>query len=403
MKIIFVHLCAQYLEGQTYRENLLPKYFYLKGNEVTIIANRTRLNPMNFKLDLIQSKRLSYDNNVLIKRIDFFFGKLPLFLNIRLNLYKNFLNIIDEIKPDLIYINSLQFGNLFSLVKYAKNNNIIVISELNATAENSARNPLTKHLLHQIYYSLIIKNSYKYIDKIYSASEAAFKFSVKNYYKKLSFSLLPLGVDESSIRTIIKNQSRREVLNPDDDIYIVTGGKIDSQKNILELISAFNSINIKKLKLIIFGTVKSSLSSQFKKLIGDSSRIQYIGWKDEFQLYDLFLRCDVVVFPGSHSVLWELAVSMGKLTYLKSWPGREYLLKFKNVKLLNFKDTDKQQMVIELKSVFNHLDYSEKSEFSFNQKLFDENIRYFSYHRIADSIINDYHSLIDLEAKSFGN
>ena len=59
--------------------------------------------------------------------------------------------------------------------------------------------------------------------------------------------------------------------------------------------------------------------------MADGKKVQYIGWVDASQSYDLFAAADLVVFPGRHSVFWEQVTGQGIPMIVKDWPGTHHV------------------------------------------------------------------------------
>jgi glycosyltransferase involved in cell wall biosynthesis len=124
--------------------------------------------------------------------------------------------------------------------------------------------------------------------------------------------LLELGAEDDKIHIEMRNEIRERIcrelnLNMKDFI-IITGGKLDRQKNTEELIDAVISLASDRIKLIIFGSIADDVFSAIENKM-ENHCIRYIGWLDAEKSYDYLMISDLAVFPGLHSVLWEQAVA----------------------------------------------------------------------------------------------
>jgi hypothetical protein len=59
--------------------------------------------------------------------------------------------------------------------------------------------------------------------------------------------------------------------------------------------------------------------------LSSRSNIHNIGWVDSNKVYDYFLASDLVVFPGTHSVLWEQACACGLPGIFRDWAGMHHV------------------------------------------------------------------------------
>jgi len=331
MKILFLHLCAPYNIGWTYRENILPKYLSKIGNQVVVITTENVTNSSTNKSEIELRNGKQYDNDIRVIRLKLKFNFLPESIKSRLRVFSNLSENIKNFNPDLIYVNSLQFLDLHCLTKYkSKHKNVVILGELNSTFLNSANNPLSKYVLHSIVYRLFIKKNFNTFDKLYYGSIPARDFSNKLY--SLYFpddAYIPLAVDSDRIiesRLGIKNQSIREKyeINPNSFLF-VTGGKLNQSKKIIELLTAFSEIQNNKIALIVFGDFDNDLLRHANDIIKKDHRISYTGWLGDEDTYRVLSASDLAIFPGSKSSLWEVAVACGLPLIAKYWPGNEYL------------------------------------------------------------------------------
>src|SRR5699024_8658628 len=103
----------------------------------------------------------------------------------------------------------------------------------------------------------------------------------------------------------------------------------------LLLMEAVNNIKRNDVKLLIFGSIDSTINKQFQEKLSD--RVIHAGWINPKNTYDLFNMADLVCFPGSHSVFWEQVTAIGKPMLLKYWEGISHLDFNGNIKYI-YKD-----------------------------------------------------------------
>jgi glycosyltransferase involved in cell wall biosynthesis len=110
-----------------------------------------------------------------------------------------------------------------------------------------------------------------------------------------------------------------------EEFLIVSGGKIDSRKNIHLLLEALNEIKHEGVKLVLFGSISSDISLEFTEKLKENKNVLFLDWLDTKSIYDLILASDLGVFPGTHSVLWEQCVGVGLPCIFKKWEGIDHV------------------------------------------------------------------------------
>lgn len=123
------------------------------------------------------------------------------------------------------------------------------------------------------------------------------------------------------------------------------------------MIQAIANMNLKNVKLLIFGTVATEMKAQFDKLI-NKNNIIFIGWLDSNQILDYLLIADLVIFPGTHSVLWEQAVGAGIPCVFKYWYGMDHIDIDGNCKFLYEDSVDEIENILK-KIIINSDEFSE--------------------------------------------
>lgn len=323
MKILHLCLGNYFADGHTYQENLLTKYHKRLGHDVEIIASTLTIGENGLQ----RTKEGQYinENGLLVKRLGFKYGVFGKILRIHKNLYKE----ISNFKPDVIFIHNPQFWDVRVVVKYLKKHPYVrVYVDNHADFYNSAKNWLSKNILHKIIWKRSVKILEPYVRKFYAISPGCLDFLNKMYdVPKEKIELLPLGADDDKVlidfktRKAIKEKIRKKYNISDKDFLIITGGKIDKTRiETLFLMKAITNLKEKYVKLIIFGSVSKSLKKQFDEYIKDE-RIKYIGWINSEEIHQLIIASDLAIFPGSQSVLWVHTVCAGVPAIFKYWEG----------------------------------------------------------------------------------
>jgi|SaaInlLV_10m_DNA_2_1039722.scaffolds.fasta_scaffold00838_3 1,2-diacylglycerol 3-alpha-glucosyltransferase len=324
MKILHTCLAAFYIDKYGYQENILPKIHKLQGHNVHILAS-TETYIENNKLGYVQPSSYVNENNIPVTRIPYV-KWIPHKIVKKLRIYKGISQILQEFKPDIIFLHDIQFMSIVEIVKYAKDNiNVKIYADGHTDFINSARNWISKNILHKIIYRWCAKQIEPFVKTFWGVIPLRVDFFIDVYgINKDKVDLLVMGVDDSVIdiskKEVIRKTIRDELNIKKDDFVIVTGGKIDKRKNIDKLMKVVNELNDDKIKLIIFGKPSEELENTINTL-AQSKNIIMIGWIEPSKLYDYLFASDLAFFPGTHSVLWEQAVGVGLPCVFKRWKG----------------------------------------------------------------------------------
>lgn len=308
MKIVNICLAGSYNYGWGYQDNLITKYQQKLNNDVTIITSRFT-NKKNGEGYIEIQKEITYDGLVKVIRLDHFISSSFTYY---FRKYKNLYKTLCDERPDFIFIHSCQFVDILSVCKYAKKNkDVYICVDNHADYTNSAQTTFAK-IVHKTLWKFTANTINKYASVFFGVIPIRCKFLCDMYgIPEKKIDLLVMGADDEMVEQAKHNRKRvRELLKIDDeDIVIITGGKIDlHKKGILNLIKVYNKLNRKNVKLLVFGSVVPELKEEFDRIIGNSI---YLGWIDQRQIYDYLCLSDLAVFPGRHSVIWEQSVGCG--------------------------------------------------------------------------------------------
>lgn len=326
MKIIHVCFEAPYIDNWGYQENLIPKYNKKMGNDVIVIASRNVLP----KYVLNKNEYLNKPKEYIIDGVKIIRLKSSINIFNRIVWYRELNKVINIEKPDLIYLHSGQSFSLLNLVKYKKKNKCKIIVDFHSDYKNSGLGLISKMLLHKVIWKKIITYSKKYVDTFYCITPWVKKFVVEMYnIEESQIDMIYLSADDDKVDFNNKEAIRRKIrgnLNIEtEDKVIITGGKINKDKNIDKLIKAVTEINNIKIKVIIFGSVEKKYTNEFELVLNSTDKIKYIGWINAEEIYNYYLASDIAVFPGTQSALWQQAIYCGLPLIVKRWPMSDYL------------------------------------------------------------------------------
>ncbi len=393
MRILHCCLANYYIDNYGYQENILPIYHYKLGNEVAIIAS-TETYIDNIKLGYVKPSRYYTKEGIPIIRLGYK-RILPRFIMRKLRLYKGLKNVLYSFKPDIIFLHNIQFCDIGLVRKYViKNPEVKIFADSHADFVNSARGWVSRKILHGIIYKHCAKVIEPLTTKFYGTLPIRNSFLINVYnISEDKIDLLPLGLDDEKIdfsnRDTIRGTIRLELDIDTDDFVVISGGKLNKQKNIHLLIKAIIEIQNCKIKLILFGSLNEDLEKEIDRY-KKSEQIKYIGWINADEVYKYFFASDLAVFPGTHSVLWEQAVGLGLPCVFKKWKEIDHIdLNGNCLFLENDSAEEIKQKILQL--------YDDRILFNKLKLVAEEKgVSYFSYKRIAQKTISDFLSSMNI-------
>ena len=305
---------------------MLPKYHVKMGYDVTVIASLFTFGADGRGSWLEGYSEYDDKNGFHVVRLPY---KKPLMINKTLRHYDRFEEILNREAPDIIFSHNVSFADVSVLVKYLKKHpNVRVYADNHADFVNSAKHLLSKHILHPIIWRYYAKMLEPYLVKCYGVIPIRCRFLKEVYHINPDIiEFLPMGVDDESIpadRMAIRTAIRKELSIPEDDMVILTGGKIDRLKNTHVLVEAFNSIRNRHIHLIICGTLTPDME-YLETEIAKNQNIHHLGWCNPERVMNCMVASDMACFPGTHSTLWEQSVGVGLPAIFKRWSEMEHV------------------------------------------------------------------------------
>lgn len=336
-RILHICLANYYYDKVSYQENMLVKKHIEFGYEVKVVS---------FCNDMVNGK-------VIVRKPGLYLGQFgePIYrlqtkevkgldrfnlFAIFSNYHEGLFNILNEYKPNIIFVHGAQTKNVYEIIKYKKESpDVVVFADNHADRINQKRGIKHKHLgyfLKNQFYGKYARDLSKVVKVFWGTTPARCDFLIKTYHvdsKKVSF--LPTGVDEKKIN----QQGKRDGENllkrygvHRNDFIIVTGGKFDKYKNIIPLVDSYVELRKKHydVVLVIFGT----LENEYLKYI-QNKQIVYLGWLNDTSIVNILMNANLCVFTGGHSTLWEEAIAVGVPGIFMKYKGFEHINFHENV------------------------------------------------------------------------
>jgi hypothetical protein len=311
MRIVHLMLCSFYIDNANYQENCLPRQNKFDNHDVTIIASTEYFilgtNKTNFSLPL----KYVNEDNIPVYRLQYR-KILSKKLSTKLRIFIGLTELLNKLKPEIIFFHGIASYDLITVANFVKANpKTKFFVDSHSDTNNSAKNIISKYLLHKLIYKTFILFSLNKIDRIYyiTIETKLFLNTIYNL-KDSNLSYLPLGgfILSEFERLTIRNRLRKDLQISEDKIVLIHSGKMDSNKRTFEILSAFNKINSNKYILLLLGTMEEKVKNLCQPLIIENRNIRNIGWVTGRELQEFLLASDLYIQLGSQSVTMQNAL-----------------------------------------------------------------------------------------------
>lgn len=309
MKILHICLASSFTVGLTYQENILADINREDGNDVLIVADCSKYK--SGKLVNTQEETTILGNGVKLIRLKYDFI-ITRFISSKIRKSKQLINVIDEFAPDVILHHGLASYELITVAKYkAKHPNVRYYADSHLNYENSARNILSKYILHRIIYKYFIYKALPFIDKIFYVGYDDLIFIKQIYHiNDMFLEYLPLGgiiinrVERANNNIIIRDKYGI----PKRDYILIHSGKMDNAKRSLEIVNAVHNIQDARIHLFLIGMMPPDIQNDIMPIIESDKRISFLGWKSAPDLLKYLCACDLYIQLGSVSATLQNAI-----------------------------------------------------------------------------------------------
>lgn len=340
MKIVHLCLGCFFVDNYSYQENMLPKYHVKMGFKVTVIASLVSFNKEGKSCLLKGYQEYDDRDGFHVIRLPY---KEPQMINRTLRKYVGLFEALTKEQPDIIFSHGIQYADVSVLLKYIRSNPTVrLYADNHGDYVNSAKNFLSKHILHPIIWKFYAKKIEPYLIKCYGVTPMRCRFLKDMYHiNPTLIEFLPMGIDDEAIptnRSQTRSEIRKELNIPQKAKVIFTGGKIDKRKNTHILVDAITKLQNDDIHLVVCGVLTPEmeyLNDIFKK-----GNIHYLGWCSSERVMSCMIASDLACFPGTHSTLWEQYVGIGLPVIFNRWPDMEHVNINNNCVLINGNNLD---------------------------------------------------------------
>jgi 1,2-diacylglycerol 3-alpha-glucosyltransferase len=325
MRILHLCLSNWFVDGVGYQENELVREHVLSGHEVLVISS-TETHSKDGKLVYIEPRDYIGCEGARVIRISYS-KLLPHYIMRKLRIHKGLKNLILKFDPNVILFHGACGWELLTVYSYVRNNkDVLWYIDSHEDQYNSARNWLSKEILHKIYYGSILRYVLPKVKKILCYSTECIDFVSSIYRIPLEcLELYPLGgrpvakVEYKSRRT-----STREYYGIDSNmVLIVQSGRLSESKKVLASLKAFCSSSIANLRFILVGVIEKGIEIEFNKLVQSDNRIHFVGWKSFDDLTSILCAADIYLQPGTQSVTMQHSLCCHCAVILDNVPSHQ--------------------------------------------------------------------------------
>lgn len=310
MRIAHICLSCFYIDGFAYQENELVRRHVEDGHEVTVIASTESFGD-DRRLTYVESSTYLGRDGARVIRLPYH-SFLPQRIMRKLRMHPGVLKHLECIRPEVILFHGLCGWEMRAMARYKKKNpQVRLLADSHEDAYNSARNFLSRHVLHRLYYAWIIRRCLPAIEKVLCVSLETMDFVHTTYgvpRDRLEF--FPLG---GRVFDDVEYQSRRmrgrvAAGVSDDQVMLLQTGKMGERKKVLQSLRAFVTTAGSHMRLVLAGSFDETVRDQALALITTDSRIRFMGWQSPEKLADLLCGADVYVQPGTQSATMQMSL-----------------------------------------------------------------------------------------------
>lgn len=316
MKI--VHITHHYIDGWGYQDNLLPLYQHMQGDDAVVISDNDHLSYMQDAgiAASIRAKGNDYTvQGVRIRKIKCYLNTTNTSLFCR-GLYR----LLHQEQPQIILHHGVDNSTMVVAAIYKKHHpSVRLYVDNHADNINESRSRLWDLCYNRMLLPATVRLLGNAIDKYLGVTPLRCHYLHQKFgipYSRIGF--LPIGCDARGVDSLGLDQTelRRKYHIPNDAFVIVSGGKMDASKGIIDLISAIGSLHdeMPRLHLILFGKA----DEQVEQAAGRKSFVTRLGWCDRKSTLSLLYLADAACWPRLHTTLIEDAVACGKPLIVKS-------------------------------------------------------------------------------------
>lgn len=308
-----LHLCLSnfYTDGFSYQENELVQQNIRDGHIVEVIAS-TEIIGSDGKLKYVKPGRYLGADGAFVERLPYR-RIAPVKIMSKLRMHPRVESKIAAFAPDVILFHCACGWEINAAGNYVrKNPKVKLFVDSHEDFVNSARNFLSKWLLHWAYYRPILLRNLPYIEKVLPVSVSVADF-LRGFYgvPDEMLELYPLGgvVTSDGEYERRREEVRNRLKITSDDILIVQSGKLDRSKKLLEALDAFRAVPDLQMHFAVVGAILPDIQDELHQRVAADPRIRLLGWQSGDELRSILSAADVYCQPGTQSATMQMSVA----------------------------------------------------------------------------------------------
>lgn len=323
MKIIHVDLSGPFNPEMNYQESILARIHKKQGHDVTIVGTCLRWN--NGVIENVPEIDTYLDGGIRFIRLkyDKRGGK---YLSSKIRDVKRIEAILEDLAPNLVMLHCFQTKAILRINKFVKKHpEVSFVIDSHTEMANSARNIISRYVLHGMIYGRWAKKGYDIADRVFPINVGAKQFLNDIYnLKSDKMEILPLGgiILQSDDYDEKRNRIRKENGIADSDVVFFHAGKLTAEKKTSEVLRAFKKAKRENSWLVIAGAADGSIKDMIKKDCEEHDKIRYVGWLSGEDVMSYLCASDVYVQPGTLSTTLNNAICCG--CAIMTYPHMDY-------------------------------------------------------------------------------
>lgn len=327
MKVLHFCLSCFYIDHHAYQENQLVAEHVRLGHEVLVVASTESFDSRKLLAYLPAGDYMGSDG-ARVMRLPYRIR--PRRLGSKIRAYPGVRRILDEFRPDVIVFHGLCAWELLTVAGYARAHpETLLYVDSHEDHNNSARTPLSRHLLHGLFYRPIIRSCLGAMRKVLCVSTETQDFVEQVYgVDRSRLQYFPLGGtvlgDEEYLDT--RARVRCELGWHATQRVFLQSGKIDAAKRLDRTLDALASCPDPSLLLVVAGQLMPDVQAALNARLASEPRVRMLGWVSPQRLGELLCAADVYVQPGSQSATMQMALCCRRPVVLDDVPSHRALV-----------------------------------------------------------------------------
>lgn len=292
-----------------YKENYLLDAFLEAGHTPLILADTTTW--QDGKIVMVPAGDTTLENGVRVVRVDLGHG----FLRQKLRWVHGFSDLVVSLQPDVMLVHTIQQHGICDLRELRQRlPQCRFYADVSTAYQNSAKNWLSRSLLHRGIYRAWIQKSLPYWDKIFYVNEESKQFLQEMYgvpNELMELNALPGVIMSPEEKASRKAEFRSAHGLADDQLVLFHSGKMDAMKRTGDLLDAMERLPEGRARLFIAGSFYDDVREVLTDRIARMPNVTYLGFLNQDEMQTALAAADLYCQPGSASQTAQAAITCG--------------------------------------------------------------------------------------------